>query len=90
MNTITINLSLPKTLLEQADSFARQESRTRSELFREALRAYLSEMTDWEKIYAYGRKTARKFGIKSEEDVYRIIDNFRKEERAKKKNCFGK
>ena len=86
MNTVTINLSLPKELLAKVDSFARQESRTRSELFREALRAYLSEMTDWEAIYAYGEKKAKALGIKNEEDVDRIIDDWRREERAKKKN----
>jgi metal-responsive CopG/Arc/MetJ family transcriptional regulator len=38
--TRTISISLPEELLRQAESLAKAESRTMSELFREALRAY--------------------------------------------------
>lgn len=86
MNTVTINVSLPKELLQKVDRLAKQESRTRSELLRESLRRYLLEMTEWEDIFAYGEKRAKALGIKSEEDVYRIVEKLREEERAKKKN----
>jgi len=36
-----INISLPQELLAEIDRLARQEGRTRSELFREAARRYL-------------------------------------------------
>jgi hypothetical protein len=41
MKTSTINLAIPDQLLRQADEVAKRESRSRSELMREALRAYL-------------------------------------------------
>lgn len=86
MNTVTINVSLPKELLKKVDRLAKQESRTRSELLRESLRRYLLEMTEWEDIFAYGEKRVKALGIKSEEDVYRIVEELREEERANKKN----
>lgn len=86
MNTVTINVSLPKDLLKKVDRLAQQESRTRSELLRESLRRYLLEMAEWEDIFAYGGKRAKALGIKSEEDVYRIVEESRAKERAKKKN----
>lgn len=85
MNTVTINLSLPKELLQKVDRLAKRESRSRSELMRESLRAYLSEMMEWEEIFAYGRKKGKELGITSEEDVYRIVEEFRKEERVRAK-----
>lgn len=86
MNTVTINVSLPKELLKKVDRLAKQESRTRSELLRESLRRYLLEMTEWEDIFAYGEKRVKALGIKSEEDVYRIVEELREEESANKKN----
>ena len=77
MNTQIINISLPKELLEEIDKRAQQESRSRSELLREAARVYLRRISSWDEIYKLGRKTAKKFGIKTEEDVYRVIQDFR-------------
>jgi len=41
MASKVVNISLPEELLEEVDQLARQEKRTRSELFREAVRRYL-------------------------------------------------
>ena len=54
------------------DGMAKREYRNRSELIREALRAYLRKQESWDQIYAYGRRVAKKMNIKSEEDVNRI------------------
>lgn len=43
MKNITVNISIPDTLLEAADKQASRELRNRSELFRESLRLYLNE-----------------------------------------------
>lgn len=37
-----MNFTIPKNLLEKIDETARQESRTRAELLREAVRLYIS------------------------------------------------
>lgn len=42
MSSKMISLSVPETMLPAIDAAARREHRTRSELIREALRAYLA------------------------------------------------
>lgn len=77
MDTVTINLSLPKKLLSQIDQQAKKETRSRSELIREATRVYLQRISAWDQIFKYGRKKGRELGIKSEEDVYRMVQEYR-------------
>jgi len=77
VNTQTINISLPSELLKSADKLAKKESRTRSELIREALRAYVKELSAWEDLFEYGRKQAKKLGIKPK-DIPRLIDEYRR------------
>lgn len=77
METQTVNISLPKKLLKTADSFAKSEFRTRSELFREAIRNYLLRELRLKAIFAYGEQQAKKFKIK-ESDLERLIDEYRK------------
>ena len=77
MNTQTINISLPAELLRSADRLAQKESRTRSEFIREALRAYVKDLSAWEEIFEYGRKQAKKLNIKPK-DVPRLIDEYRR------------
>lgn len=77
MQSQTLNIALPKELVKKVDEVAKREYRNRSELIREALRVYIKDLEDWEKIFEHGRKTGKKFGIKSEEDVDRIIHEFR-------------
>ena len=77
MNTQTINISLPKELLSQIDKQAKMETRSRSELIREAARVYLRRLAAWNEIFRYGRKKGKELGIKSEEDVYRLIQEYR-------------
>lgn len=77
MATQIINISLPSDLLKSADKLAKKESRTRSELIREALRAYVRELSAWEEIFEYGKKQAKKLGIK-QKDIPRLIDEYRR------------
>lgn len=71
-----LSLSLPPTLLREAERLAKKEGRTRSELFREALRRYLQEQR-WAALRGYGAQQARKLGAK-ETDVERLIAEYRK------------
>lgn len=77
MQTQTLNIALPKDLVKKVDERAEKEYRNRSELIREALRIYLQDMQEWEEIFEYGKKLGKKMGIKSEEDVNKIVYEFR-------------
>lgn len=71
-----LSLSLPPTLLLEAERLAKKEGSTKSELFREALRRYLQEQR-WAELRGYGARQARKLGIKAT-DLERLIAEYRK------------
>lgn len=77
MQTQTLNIALPKELVKEVDKRAKKEYRNRSELIREALRSYLTKKQEWEDLLSYGKKVGKKMGIKSEEDVNKIVYEFR-------------
>jgi len=77
MGAKVINISLPDDLLREIDAYAREEHRTRSELFREAARQYI-EGRRWRRLREIGSRTARDLGL-SEEDVERIVQEYRSE-----------
>lgn len=77
MSTQTLNIALPKELVKKVDEVAKKEYRNRSELIREALRVYLADKEDWYDLLDYGKKVGKKMGIKSEEDVNKIVYEFR-------------
>ena len=70
-------------MLKRAQSIAKRESRTMSELIREALRHY-ERRSWWEEVNAYGRARAKRQGIR-EEDVDRLVHDVRVTKRAAKK-----
>ena len=72
-----MTVSLPQEMFNKAEKLAKDENRTRSELFREALRQYMASRERWQEIRKWGGETAREYGIRSEEDVERLIDEFR-------------
>lgn len=71
-----LSLSLPPTLLREAERVAKKEGRTKSELFREALRRYLQERR-WAALRRYGVQRVARLGLK-ETDVERLIKEYRK------------
>jgi predicted transcriptional regulator len=73
-----LTVSLPPELLDLATRLAEQEGRTKSELFREALRQYAASRTRWQQIRSYGRQKAKQLRI-TEEDVERIVQEYRRE-----------
>lgn len=60
MTTATVNVSFPKALLKTMDRVAREESRSRSELLREAVRAYVEQKRKWKRLFAYWQEAARR------------------------------
>jgi predicted transcriptional regulator len=82
-STKTLSVTLPPDMLKRAQSIAKKESRTMSELIREALRHY-ERRAWWDEINAYGRAKADRQGIR-EEDVDRLVHEARAGKRAAKK-----
>lgn len=76
----TVTVSLPPALLRDVDRLAESEGRTRSELFREALRQYMQRVERWEQIFALGEQVSRERGL-SEEDVAKVVKARRRSRR---------
>lgn len=55
-----------------------------SELVREALRQYERNKW-WDEMNAYGRKSAEKAGVRTEEDVVEAVHEFRRKQKARKR-----
>jgi CopG family transcriptional regulator / antitoxin EndoAI len=84
-NTRTLSVTLPPDMLKRAQSIAKKESRTMSELIREALRHYERRFW-WDDVNAYGRAQAERQGIR-EQDVDRIVHEVRASTRANKRTA---
>ena len=77
MKNTTISISLKKSLLEEIDEVARKESRTRSDLIRDAVRLYIERKKRWKDIFAFGKNQVKRLGLK-EKDVEKSITQYRK------------
>ncbi len=82
MSTTTVNISFQKSLLSDIDKTARKESRTRSELLREAARMYIERKRRWDRIFAYAKSKVVENRL-TEGDIEREIAAYRKQRRRK-------
>ncbi len=78
MGTSTVNISFKQDLLARIDRVAKRESRSRSELIREAARMYIERGKRWEDIFAFGKQQVATKGL-SETDVAEEIRKVRKQ-----------
>lgn len=69
------NISLPPDMAKAAEKAAKEESRTKSELMREALRQYLWARR-WKGLRLYGQSKAGKLGLR-EEDAAAMVREVR-------------
>jgi predicted transcriptional regulator len=77
MSNVTVNISFQDTLLAEIDAEAERESRSRSELLREAARLYVRRQKQWGDLFALGDRQAAHAGL-TEADVRREIKAVRK------------
>jgi len=77
--TKLISISIMPDFLREVEKVAKEENRTKSELIREALRRYIEDR-EWEKLTHYARIKSAETGMKTEEDIQRVVDEFRGEQ----------
>jgi len=77
-----VSVSLPPPLIKEVERVAKRQHQTTSELVRAALRQYLTDVearrAAWKRARAYGTKKATELGIRTEDDVQRVIDEYRR------------
>jgi metal-responsive CopG/Arc/MetJ family transcriptional regulator len=84
--TKVVSITMPPPLFEQAQALAKAENRTMSELVREALRSYQFNQSLLQ-ARAHMEAVADKIGVHTEEDVVRVIREFRQENAAKNREA---
>ncbi len=80
MKSSTVNISFSDDLLKRIDQVAREESRSRSELIREAARGYIDRKRRWKQIFDLSKMNATRKRI-AESDIETEIAAYRREKR---------
>jgi metal-responsive CopG/Arc/MetJ family transcriptional regulator len=80
MRSSTVNISFSDDLLRKIDQVAQEESRSRSELIREAARGYIERKRRWKQLFDFGKMNATKKGI-AESDIETEIAAYRREKK---------
>ncbi|MBU1670069.1 MAG: ribbon-helix-helix domain-containing protein [Actinobacteria bacterium] len=70
-----LSFSLPPETAGKIESLARSENRSRSELLREMVSVYerYRAEEEWQELFAFGEETARRFHIKNEDELFKIL-----------------
>ncbi len=77
--TKVVNFSLPLDLYKKTENLARRRKVPKSQILKEALEAYVASEERWEKLRAWGVETAETLGLRSEEDIEKLLHEYRKE-----------
>ena len=82
--TKIVNFSLPPEIYKEVEELARQRETSRSQVLREALKQYVASERRWQQLRKWGQETTKRLGIKDEDDVERIIHDYREEKSRSK------
>jgi len=82
--TKIVNFSLPPEIYKEVEELARQRETSRSQVLREALKQYVASERRWQQLRKWGQETTKRLGIKDEDDVERIIYEYREEKSRSK------
>jgi predicted transcriptional regulator len=77
--TATITVSVSPEELKKVERLARQENKSKSQLFRDMLAGYEEEKQALalEELVKYGRQTAKRLGVKSDADIEKLVHEAR-------------
>jgi len=75
--TKVMTLSIPPDMVREVEQIITKENRTKSELFREALRKYINDKR-WLQIRQWGLKASQELRVSTEEEVNDLIHQHRK------------
>jgi metal-responsive CopG/Arc/MetJ family transcriptional regulator len=77
MAVATINITLENDLLEKLDTFAKNDSLTRTDLINNSIKMYINQKQRLKELYLYGESIASQNNF-TEEDIIEEIRNYRK------------
>ena len=77
--TKVLSLSVPPEMARELDNMARTEEKSRSEIFKDMFKTYKESLAEreWRELFSFGKETAKRFKIKDEEELFKILDEER-------------
>lgn len=71
-----LSLSVSPEIAEELDIIAKTESKNRSELFKEMFKTYKESLAEreWRELFDFGEETAKRYSIKNEEELFKILN----------------
>jgi metal-responsive CopG/Arc/MetJ family transcriptional regulator len=83
MATKTLNIALDEVLLKEIDKTVKKDMGSRSEYFRRLALNDLERRREWKQVLDTSNKKGRELGIASEEQVYEVLDDYKREKQQK-------
>lgn len=83
MATKTLNIALDENLIKKIDKAVKKDLGSRSEYFRRLALADLERRQRWDELFDAGNKVGKEMGITSEQQVYDIIGDYKREKQQK-------
>ena len=74
-----LSLSVPPEIARELDNMAKAEDKSRSEIFKDMFKTYKESVAEreWRELFSFGKETAKRFKIKDEKELFRILDEER-------------
>ena len=74
-----LSLSVPPEIVEELDLLAKTKDKSRSEIFKEIFKTYKEALAEkeWRELFSFGKETAKRFKIKDEEELFKILNEER-------------
>ncbi len=74
-----LSLSVSPEIAQELDNMAKTENKSRSEIFKDMFKTYKESLAEreWRELFSFGKETAKRFKIKDEEELFRILDKER-------------
>ncbi|MDO8886865.1 ribbon-helix-helix protein, CopG family [Candidatus Oleimmundimicrobium sp.] len=74
--TKVLTFSLPPETAKEIEKLAKDQGKTKSNLLRDAIRVYEEYLAEkeWRELFEFGEETAKRFGIKSEEELFALLN----------------
>jgi metal-responsive CopG/Arc/MetJ family transcriptional regulator len=74
-----LSLSVPPDIARELDNMAKTVDKSRSEIFKDMFKTYKESVAEreWRELFSFGKETARRFRIKDEKELFRILDEER-------------
>ncbi len=84
MATKTLNIAIDEKLLKEIDKAVKKDMGSRSEYFRRLALDDLERRREWKELFDWGNRIGKEMGIESEEQVYEILAEYKREKRQSK------